>query len=250
MRVYALFFCLILIVSSAQVYGGILSSQQEIITFQPTKAPAGATWDTYFNLTDAGLVLGALPAPNARRDTWVQSQPFPIGYSWRPPSSAGFRIYLDGSFGENSSGGLRIFIRYSCDKNHWSTWYEAISSEEKSPEGSKIYRETISIPGAGNGRYYSLMQDWRDSKPAWSSDETDFCEWLIQKEPDFFAKEFPFIGYVQVRLEKWSTQSAEQLKAITVESTWAISGLTSFVSDKSRVRKNTEDKWFFTGKSN
>lgn len=250
MKRHILFCCLIVVTWSIQARASILAADEKTITFQPNKIPAGTTWHPEFTLTDNGLVFRELP-PNGLQESWVQTEPFPIGYSWRPPYSAGFRIFLDGSFAETKgSGEPRIYLRYGCDKEHWSTWYEARLTEEKNPEGLKMYQARVSVPDVARARYISMMQDWWKSGPAWTSDETEYAQWLVQKEPAFFDKEFPFIGYVQVRLEKSSTHSREQVKSLTVGYTWAISGLTSHVSDKSRVRKNTDNKWFFTGSGN
>lgn len=94
------------------------------------------------------------------------------------------------------------------------------------------------------------MKEWWKTDPIWSSDETEFCEWLIKKDPDFFAKQMPFIGYIQVRVEKMSVNNTQNLKSITIGYSWAVGGLQSIPKDKSKIRKNTGDKWFFEGTMN
>ncbi len=172
---------------------------------------------------------------------------FPSDFPGCLPGSASFRIYFDGTLNEESIyGKARLFIRYSCDKEHWSTWYEAGKTEEKNKDGLQIYKENIWLPESSREKYNELMHQWWKTRPAWSSDEHEFCEWLVKNEPGFFSTEFPFIGYVQVRLEKNSINTSQQIKSLTVEHSWAVSGMSSIPADKAKVRKNTGDRWFFT----
>lgn len=140
-----------------------------------------------------------------------------------------------------------ISIRYSSDKVSWSTWYNFSKSDEKSPDGFGIYESKIELPQNAYERYFELMRQWRKTRPIWGSDEHEFCEWLTRKEPDFFTKHMPFIGYVQVRIEKMSVRKTQNLKSLTVGYAWRVSGLGSIPDNQSRVRLNTGEKWFFEG---
>ena len=244
MKKYLLFACFSLLICSLEAGAGILSAGQEKIVFQADKISPEVTWSPRLSLTENGLTSKGLPA-NQSQDVWLQTHAFPIGLSWRPPGSASFSISFDGTLNEDSIyGKARIFIRYSCDKEHWSTWYEAERTEEKK-DGSQIYKVRLWLPEISRERYNDLMREWGKSKPVWSSDETEFCEWLIKNEPDFFSKEFPFIGYVQVRLEKSSINSSQQIRSLTVDHSWAVGGISSIPDDKSKVRKDTDAPWFF-----
>ena len=232
---------------SFNAWAGILESGEEKIFFSPSRIQKNVTWYERFSLTENGLETKQLPE-NQRQDVWVQTHAFPIGLSWRPPSGANFRIFLDGSINEIDSSlpiPAQIFLRYSCDKANWSTWYNFSETDKKTPDGLKIYESKIFPPYSANERYRNLMQEWWKTDPIWSSDETEFCEWLVKKEPDFFAKQMPFIGYIQVRVEKISVNSTQNLKSMTIGYSWAVGGLQSIPKDKSKVRKNTDDKWFF-----
>lgn len=79
------------------------------------------------------------------------------------------------------------------------------------------------------------------SDPVWSSDEHELCIWITRQDPDFFAREFPFIGYVQVRLEV-ETRGL-QLKSLKVNISAAVGGLAA--GSKGQVRSTTGDPWFF-----
>lgn len=121
--------------------------------------------------------------------------------------------------------------------------------KKKTNEGFEEYKGEISIPYSQD-KYRKLMRDWWKTNPIWNSDEHEFCEWLIKKEPDFFKKEFPFIGYVQVLTEFDSVRNAQKLKSMKVAYSWGVSGLQSIPKDSSKVRGNTDEKWFFVGQSN
>jgi len=225
---------------------------KEQIIFAPNEVPKEVTWSTGFSLKENGLETETLPT-NQSQDVWLQTHAFPIGTSWRPPTSVNFKIYFNGSITKadvNFSTEPQIYIRYGCDKENWSTWYKINATDKKTEEGLKIYESSISLPQAAIEKYNKLKFEWWKTKPAWSSDEHEFCEWLIKKEPDFFAKEFPFLGYVQVRLEKFLVNPSQNIKSLTVEFGSMVSGLSSPPRDKSKVRKNTGDKWFFVGRKN
>lgn len=239
-------------VSCFETKAGILEFGEEKITFSPDKITKGITWSDNFLLKETGLETKQLPE-NQSQDIWIQTHAFPIGLSWRPPNSANFMVSFDGSINEIDSIYKlepQIFIRYSCDKLNWSTWYSFSKTDKKTKENLNVHESKIQLPSSASERYWNLMQEWWKTNPIWSSDETEFCEWLVKKEPDFFAKEKPFIGYVQVRIEKTSVSQSQSLKSMSISYIWAVGGMASIPKDKSKVRKNTDDKWFFEGKSN
>jgi hypothetical protein len=222
----------------------ILYAGEEKINFSPNKVQKSVSWSEGFSQTEMGLETKPLPE-NQSQDVWLQTHAFPIGLSWRPPSSANFMVSFDGSLEEAGQGYPSIFIRYSSDKANWSTWYAFEKTEKKTKDGLVIYQSKIWLPMSASERYRGLMREWWRTDPIWSSDEHEFCEWLIKREPDFFAKQIPFIGYVQVRMENISVQKSLTLKSMTIGYAWGVGGLQSIPKDKSRVRKNSDEKWFF-----
>jgi hypothetical protein len=91
--------------------------------------------------------------------------------------------------------------------------------------------------------YYAKMQEWWKTNPAWSSDEHELCVWIASHDPDFFSREFPFIGYVQVRIE--GETRGLQLKSLSIKVSSSVSGLTALGGSKAQVRPTTGEKWFF-----
>src|SRR5256885_1560045 len=106
-----------------ETQASILEAGEEKIVFSPGKIQKNITWSANFSLIETGLETKQLPK-NQSQDIWIQTHAFPIGLSWRPPSSANFSVSFDGSINEIDSTfpiEPQIFIRYSCDKMNWST---------------------------------------------------------------------------------------------------------------------------------
>ncbi len=91
-----------------------------------------------------------------------------------------------------------------------------------------------------------MMQQWQKTNPAWASDEDEFCRWIAKVEPEFFKTEFPFLGYVQFRVEDPSLGDALMLEKLTANLSWAVSGL--HVPPKDPKKQDRQEKWNFTGK--
>lgn len=229
-------------------YPQIFGSGEERIEFRKENLPSGVLWSNQLLLRDTGLESDQVP-PNQSIDIWIQTHAFSIGMSWRPPTSTGISVSIDGTLNEpnqQSASRSRVFFRYSPDKLNWSSWYFTTATETNAAEGSR-YQGSLVLPEIASERYNSLMREWWATSPAWKSDEHEFCDWLIRKEPNFFEKELPFIGYIQVRIEQSNITRAGNVKAITIKYSSGVGGLTSPAKDSSKVRKTTGNKWFFTG---
>lgn len=103
------------------------------------------------------------------------------------------------------------------------------------------YRGELSLPRAAREQYDVLMREWFKTDPAWSSDEHEFCVWLAKLYPSYFATEYPFIGYLQVRVEGEARRM--RVGGMKIEQAWSVSGFTSF--SKRKPRPTTGEKWFF-----
>jgi len=227
----------LLLLSAITVQGDLSYSVTTKIQFAPTKVPDGVTWSPSVSLTDRGLSSEKLP-PNISAEVWVQSQPISAGVSWRPPTSATIR--LDAEAGAEDFTYLHAYFRYSCDRLHWSTWYNLPPLKDQNGIAASVYEGNLSIPRLAREAYNAKMQKWW-TNPPWSSDEHELCVWIASQDPDFFSDEFPFIGYVQVRIE--GETRGLQLKSLSIRVSTAISGLTTL--SKGPVRSTTGEKWFF-----
>jgi hypothetical protein len=233
-----------LFLSAIAVPAQLSSSDTTKIQFAPTRVPDGLTWSSSVSLTDVGLFLEQLPR-NISYEVWVQSQPISAGMSWRPPTSATIR--LDVEAGAEDFTYLHAYFRYSCDRVHWSTWYNLPPVKAQNGIAGSAYEGSLSIPRMAQEAYGAKMKKWWETNPTWSSDEHELCVWIARQDRDFFSHEFPFIGYVQVRIEGETRGLRLESMAIRVSST--VSGLTSLNRStslsKGRSRPTTGEKWFF-----
>lgn len=228
----------LLLLKAITAQAQIFYSDTVNIQFAPAKVPDGVTWPPSVSLRDGGLSSEKLP-PNMSAEVWVQSQPISAGMSWRPPTSATIKLEVEG--GAEDFTYLHAYFRYSCDRVHWSTWYNLQSLKPQDGIVASVYESYLSIPRMAQGPYYAKMQEWWKTNPPWSSDEHELCVWIASQDPDFFSREFPFVGYVQVRIE--GETRGVQLKSLLIKISAAMSGLTTL--SKGRGRSTTGEKWFF-----
>ncbi len=201
------------------------------IQFAPAKVPEEVTWSQSVSVKADGLYSEKLPS-NMTTEVWVQSQPIAAGMSWRPPTSTTIRLEVDA--GAEDFTYLHAYVRYSCDRVHWSTWYNLQSQK------THVYESYLSIPRVAQQQYYAKRQEWWKTNPAWSSDEHELSLWIISQDPDFFSRELPFIGYVQVRIE--GETRGLQLKSLSIKASSGVSGVSTL--SQGRVRSTTGEKWF------
>jgi len=230
----------LLILPAHTAHAQFFSTDTAQIQFEPGKVPDGVTWSRSVSLRDGGLTAEKLP-PNMASEVWVQSQPISAGMSWRPPTSATIR--LDVEAGADEFTYLQAYFRYSCDRVHWSTWYNLRSLKRQDGNASSGYESDLAIPRMAQAAYDAKMQEWWKTNPAWTSDEHELCVWITNQDPEFFAREFPFIGYVQVRIE--GETRGLQLKSLSVKVSSGVSGLSALSTSTRRGRSTTGEKWFF-----
>jgi hypothetical protein len=88
------------------------------------------------------------------------------------------------------------------------------------------------------------VQDYAKQDVPWKSDEEAAVRWILGKQPDFFAKHLPFIGYVQLRYELgfWGGQRIGSLKA---DISWGVGGMHSAPRDAGADRPGEMSAWRF-----
>jgi hypothetical protein len=234
-NIHVLTILLLLSIAVPSALAEILSSDSITIEFVQGRVPEGVTWSPSMLLTNNGLQTKALHSPNAFWNVWIQSQAIPVGLSWRAPTSARLQLSLKGDYPPSASASA--YFRYSSDRVHWSSWYNMMKMEN----AGLMYQANISLPDGARERYETLMREWRKTDPDWSSDENAFCVWLTRHHPEYFGTEYPFIGYVQVRIEDSSTLI--QLTELKIAQSWGVSGLHSEPKRKAPIPK--EVKWSF-----
>src|SRR5262249_8495724 len=149
-----------------------------------------------FQLTEAGLVVQD-PAKTDSPYVWIQTDKIPVGLDWRPPKECNIHVSL--SSAKEPKALLTGWVRYGCDGEHWSTWYEL----ERSGKGDE-YRCDLRLPLVAQDKYVRLKDEFRKANPRKSADDDDLvCQWIAGKYPEFFEQEIPFLGYLQFRFERF-----------------------------------------------
>ncbi len=232
--------------STSITSAGIFSSNKQVIDFtQPDQAAKLATWSTpeYLGCTAGGF--GWTGNSRTSRDGWIETNPLSIGTSWRPTQYAGIRISLETNYSAIVSTGAHaktfytpsIFVRYSADRVHWSDWQPTTMGEDPRAPGNVVYTARVGVARRTSGSYREKLQVWsRRDDIAWGSDEHEFCSWLITQDPEYFAKERPFVGYVQFLLEA-SFKGNQRLKRFEADVNWGVGGLHQFPRDPKTKRR-------------
>lgn len=215
-------FCGLLLLLASNVQAVMTGGSVINIQFTPANVPAGASWAPGIALTEKGLVAEKDPHGNYATDVWIQSQPIPIAEGWtRFPAGVSFTLTINGEGLFFSD--LKGFFRYSSDGKHWSTWYAVVGPGSESPWSPNPWTGKLSLPRIAREGYEKAMQEYSKKDPAWDDDERKLCSWIQEQQPHFFEHEFPFVGYLQIRLEGIAKEM--ELQSITVNTWVSVSGL-------------------------
>jgi hypothetical protein len=79
----------------------------------------------------------------------------------------------------------------------------------------------------------------------WTSDEEAAVKWILRRDPSFFSKSLPFIGYLQVLFET-QVNGGRRLEHVKVGIGYAVSGLASISKDP-KVQEERDGPWRFRG---
>lgn len=171
---------------------------------QPAKADAkfGFEPTSGLDVTDKGL--GWSGELKYGQDGGFITTPIALGTAWRPASGvslgAKLRPVSQGERQGVTDG--RFYVRYSPDKKHWSTWMPM--QKEKDPKAAEAgwdFLIDLHVAKSESAAYHDLRLAYSKLDVPWKSDEEAAVRWILEKQPDFFAKQLPFIGYIQIRFE-------------------------------------------------
>ncbi|MDZ4820960.1 MAG: hypothetical protein SGJ20_18500 [Planctomycetota bacterium] len=235
----------------------ITSGQQQVIDFtQPEQAAKLATWSEPERLGCTKEGFGWDGEKTTYRDGWIETEPLAIGRSWIPPQNAGIRITLQTNYPADVATGQKsaifytpsIYVRYSADRVHWSDWQPTDKKEDPRNPGTPLYTTRIGLARRASETYHAKLEEWsRRDDIDWGSDEDAFCRWLVKQDPEFFAKERPFIGYVQFLIED-SFKGSQRLTRFDAGVYWSVSGLHQNPKNPAGAkRQNDRGAWSFRG---
>jgi len=223
-----------------------------------TDAAAKATWSEPDKLTVSINGLGWDGEAASSRDGWIQTIPLALGLSWRPPYTVSVRVTIQpkpSQFVLNSGQKSTpyagdVYVRYSPDLHHWSTWQvlqaaEPQSDAEKQNPG-RHFRGSVRVPHSERDEYGRLISEYARLDVPWRSDEDAAVRWILEREPDFFAKQLPFIGYVQFRYEG-GFHGGQRITLFKADVSYGMSGMHSAPKDKDAYKDRDSQPWSFRG---
>lgn len=242
-------FAVVLTLTSLSV-GSILAHKElKIDLADANDAAAKAYWFPSDRLTITEAGLGWDGDANASRDGWIQSRPTALGYSWRTPFVINVRAEIFPPPPERTMPKGRkytphpgeIYVRYSPDLKHWSSWqvlqYAEPQSHAEKKKPGKYYSGTIRVPYRERSEYSKLLMEYSKLDVPWKSDEEAMVRWILARQPDFFDKYLPFIGYVEFLFEG-SFRGGQRLQSLKIYISYGMSGMHHPPKDKNAYRKH------------
>jgi len=237
----------------ASISNAIVSGNRVTINFADSNdAKSKATWSepNLINITSQGL--GWDGPDNALRDGWIITKEIAIGMSWRPPQSASVTVALqpilktvtlpNGQTLTPFQG--RMFMRHSPDVQHWSSWQ--IMKMEGQKDSKYQYSDEIGIPLKERAKYMEYRRQFGKLDVPWRDDEEALVKWIVAKEPNFFEKSFPFIGYIQI-LYEGSFNGGQRLTQLDINYGWTVNGMVSMPEDRKMFNERHTIPWRYRG---
>ncbi|TWT90744.1 hypothetical protein Mal64_11410 [Pseudobythopirellula maris] len=220
-------------VIATAAHGGIVLVHAVTIDFRDElDASAKADWtqNERLDITDEGL--GWSGEPTSHFESSVRTKPIALGYNWRPPQQAGVTVTL---VADRSTYTLKrgqesrpyqgqVYLRYSPDLKHWSTWH--VAKLRSVDDGDEMtFDASVGVPRSVRKPYADLLQAYsRRDDVAASWDEEAAVRWIVGREPRFFAKQLPLVGYVQVMYEG-NFSGDRRVRSMNLNIGYAMSGM-------------------------
>ncbi|OPL18333.1 MAG: hypothetical protein AVO35_05670 [Candidatus Aegiribacteria sp. MLS_C] len=224
--------------------GSILDFRVLEIDLTDAAAGSSCTWSDPELITVTPEGLGWEGDPVSLRDGWLLTVPMPLGLSWRPPSSVSICVTMlpEAREVELDNGQTfmpypgEVFVRYSPDTEHWSTWQVLRQGPDPSRGGldgsGTHFHGSVAVPMIQRDAYAVLLREYAGMKVPWRSDEDAACRWITESDPDFFSDNLPFIGYLQF-LYEGSFHGNRRITGFRAEVFYGISGLHYAPEDES-----------------
>jgi hypothetical protein len=236
------------LIASANVASGVVIDSTTIeIDLTDTNAARQCEWvpAERYGISKEGLGWEGGPGGQQANGGEILTHPVGVGFWFRPARSVHVRAELspgpqelkrpDGKSYYLSPG--RMYARHSPDREHWSSW-QALTLASRT---NRVYEGELAIPGREHGRYERLRLEFaKHADGPWSDDEEAAVSWIVSRNPDFFATNLPFIGYVQLLFEG-DFVAGRRFKTFKAVLSYSVSGLQQEPQDEQI--KQSKWKW-------
>lgn len=197
-------------------------------------------WGPKKNLSMNAEGLGFDGSVRSSRSGWILSKPIAVSLYHKTISSIRMTVTLEGEFGKFHDNGMdvisypgNIYVRYSPDRVNWTSWMHTNSPiNNKYAKGiikNDKFSYMLSVPKRNRQAYREYLKKYTDLGLQTKSQNghEGLVLWILEQDSDFFKKEMPFIGYVQILYEQ-DFQGGKRLKNIHVHFGIGVSGLSIF----------------------
>jgi len=211
-------------------------SQQVVLDFtQPDKIKQIAGWTAECHIDCTRNGLGWDGPANAGCDVTIETvEPIAVGWSWQTVTTVNIdtEVIPAGKFTFKESGGVAfpsaastLYARYSPDGKHWSIWQTLIAQVPRDKEHPRLWIQgTLRVPRKARQRYAKLLREFAGTDRPTSVDEEAAVRWILEKQPDFFKHELPFIGYVEFLYETF-IRGNQRLKRLNINLNYLRGGM-------------------------
>lgn len=175
---------------------------------------------------------------------WVMTSPIPLGSHGQPWDNARLTVSVPRTKPNDPFALGDAFIRYSPDQKHWTTW-QVLERQTENPEAGVLrdpYKITLAIPRSTQENYDKLCDEFAATDPSRTFQHADAVRWILQRNPEYFSQEIPFIGYVQVLVET-GLSDQQRIKGIYVSGFSFIDQMIKRL--KPQEREQLQGKWSF-----
>ncbi|NOY41516.1 MAG: hypothetical protein GXP26_06735 [Planctomycetes bacterium] len=196
-------------------------------------ATAKAKWSPHDRLDITKDGLGWDGENSSSFDSWIETKPMPVGFSWRPLTQTGVQVVIDpapSSFklpnGQTSTPYPgQVYVRHSPDSKHWSSW-QALrhDSAQDRNVGKRTFSGIVAIPHRERLNYQKRLTAYtKRTDVAWASDEEALAFLIVKEQPEFFRDNKSFIGYLQFLFEG-SSRGSQRIREFRATAGWGMSG--------------------------
>jgi hypothetical protein len=185
------------------------------------------------NVTTAGLGLNGDANAHQNIGIWTV-KPMAVGWWWHPLTSLQIEaeVFPPGKFQFTDIHNFTwpitagdLYVRYSADASHWSTWQALERFPPTSTNRPQLrFRGTVSVPELERQSYNQWLHRFAASLGArFVLDEGAAANWIQKQVPSFFSTQKPFIGYLDFLWER-EIGAGERLKQLRINVSYGRGG--------------------------
>ena len=108
-----------------------------------------------------------------------------------------------------------------------------------------LYDIELSVPNIDMKEYQKYYNEFQKLDVPWVDNQDALARWIIKKDPNFFAKHIPFIGWIEILYEDSSITESPRLKKVNITLAAGISGMATPPKDPKNKNYISQSSWKF-----